>query len=149
MKNTSKILMVAAILLVATTLVSATLLTYFGSGTVSVHVTQSVTIAGHDWTQPFTTTLDNVTAGNTYYYDVPINNAADHHVGVAWNYTIAPDSDGISICVSYDGGVSYNPVGNTYHLPVGDSTATFKVTFDDAVAPGDYVLTGYLYPSSI
>ena len=90
-KRTSKIIMVLAVLIVSTTLVSAALLTYFGQIQTTANVQQAVVISadGTNWNtydQPITHTISEpAPGGETFCFEQWIWNKASIPVAVTFN----------------------------------------------------------------
>jgi len=131
MKRTSKIIMVLAVLLVSTTLVSAALLTYFGQVQTTANVEQAVVISdGTGWKnydQPITHTIpEPAPGGETFCYEQWI-----------WNRASIP----VEVSLSTNG---YDGITTTYSIPKAYSYSKtilgVGITVEDT---GDWLLWTY------
>ena len=75
MNRTKKIVIVLGAILLCATLVSATILTYFGQVNTTANIQQSVLVDGQDYTQPISETIDAI-GGTTLYTSHTIYNRA-------------------------------------------------------------------------
>jgi hypothetical protein len=106
MKKTSKILLVLGVLLISATLVSATLLTYFGKVTTTMDVQQSVQVGDqqgwYNWNQPITRELGNVVHCTDYCYKLLLRNQACKDATVSFTDTATQypgaNADGVTYC---------------------------------------------------
>jgi len=173
MKKTGKILLVVAAILVATTLVSATLLISFGQVQTTLNVRQSVTIDDHNWDSPISETL-NATGGNCYFSERHVlKNDGDHGIWLTFQHTGVPDLDGITISVYYrthherddpitidtiDDNVTttdffhppehYRLLNQPFYLPEHSVLdIKFHYCFDMLIVPGIYSVTTTLVPA--
>ena len=143
MKMTTKILGIASIILLASTLVGATLLTQFGTVETTMNVTQALTIDGNDWNVPVTETID-ATGGTTCYSGThTLSNAGDSDMAISWTYSGIPDLIGISIqCIDTGTGLPVTTV------PGGQSIVVeFEYILDPLITPGIYTITETLVPN--
>jgi hypothetical protein len=143
MKMTTKILGIASIILLASTLVGATLLTQFGTVETTMNVQQALTIDGNDWNVPVTETID-ATGGTTCYSIIhTLSNAGDSDIAITWTYSGSPDLVGITI-QALDTGTGL-PVTT---VPAGSSVYfVFEYILDPLIVPGTYTVIATLVPT--
>lgn len=84
-------------LLVATTLVGATLISYFGKVETTMNVAQSVQIDGKDWNEPITYDLSDAQAGCCYCYEHTVTNNACEPIELVFNHVGVPNLAGIDV----------------------------------------------------
>ena len=147
MKRSIKFGVAICLLVAATAIAGATLITYFAQVNTTLHVTQAVTIDGHDWQTPI---IEEFTAagGDTTYSTTThsITNNGQQNVVLTWAITGTPDVEGISVTVVDP--VSHNPI-NLNPLTHGATVSfIFKYTLDELVAAGDYSISAKLVPST-
>ena len=73
-KNMARGIFAVLIIALATTLVSAGLLNYFGEVQTTMNVSQSVTIDGNDWDDPITQSIPDAVGGCCYCFEYEVTN---------------------------------------------------------------------------
>jgi hypothetical protein len=147
MKRTSKIIMVLAVLLVSTTLVSAALLTYFGQVQTTANVEQAVVISadGNTWNSystPVTHTIpEPAPGGETFCFEQWIWNRASIPVSVSF----AKTGYDVGITTTYSKHVE-TPYSYAHTFLMGVSgPVNLGVTVADV---GDWLLWTYTYAAT-
>lgn len=95
-KRRTKYLTVMLVLIVSATLVSATLLTYFGEVQTTITVQQSIQIDGNNWDAPILHEFEGV-GGCCYCFEHEITNNGCDGIWLDWNHWGVPDMEGIEV----------------------------------------------------
>jgi len=98
MNSRKKLLLVAISMIVASTLVSATLLNNFGSIRTTMNVEQSVQIDGHNYDEPVEHQIDAI-GGCCYCFEHEVTNQGCEGIWLDWEHYGEPDLDGIDISI--------------------------------------------------
>jgi len=118
MKRTTKTLGAVGALLLAATLVSATLLTYFGSVQTTMNVQQSVVVDGNNWDHPILQTID-ATGGCDYCYQHNITNRGCKGIWLDFTTLVTPPDggDGQGLTTTYNAYSNVPCVYKCFNLP--------------------------------
>jgi hypothetical protein len=141
MKKT-KLLMIAGILLLATTLVSATIATNYGVIQTNIHVKNPILVDKEPWDGPIVHEIDEF-PGTTVQYTHTFENIGPLELLFEWEHTGTPDLEGIDIELTAHG----EPLGLQFTLEPNESLdITFRFVLWNTLAPGDYVVESHLIP---
>lgn len=142
MKISRKILAIVCIIMLTATMVSATLMTVYGSIHSTINVQPSILIDGEPWTEPITHELNGY-GGDTFQFTHTITNVNSKELLFEWEHIGTPDLEGIDIELTVDG----EPLGLQFSLESGESIdITFNFALYQMIKYGEYTIESNLIP---
>ena len=142
MKITRKILAIVGIIVVCVTMVSATLMTNYGSINTTINAQPSILIDGEPWTEPITHEFSGY-GGDIFQFTHTITNVNPRELLFEWEHIGTPDLEGIDIELTVDG----EPIGVQFTIESGESIdITFTFALYLMIEHGQYVVESNLIP---
>jgi len=136
----TKYLIIAGILLLATTLVGATIATNYGVIQTNINVKNPILVDGEEWDNVIVHDLEGF-PGDTLEYTHTFTNIGNYELLFEWEHTGVPDLEGIDIELLVDG----EPLGLQFTLEPRESIdITFRFILWQTLAPGDYIIESHL-----
>jgi len=142
MKKTQKVVLATVIMLVATTLVSASLMTSYGNITSTLEIKSPVLIDGEPWTTPLSHSFIGY-GGDTFVFTHTLTNDGPRELLFEWEHIGTPDLEGIDIDLTVNG----EPLGLQFSLEPKESIdVTFTFSMYSMIQPNTYIIESYLKP---